>query len=175
MHVEDKVDAKALLERWREVGSDEFGLNLDRYELTERGEVVVTPRPTAAHQAVGGDLVFQITSQLGKRAAQEVSILTPDLGIRIPDVIWMPIDRWEGLGLEDPLLFVPDLCIEVVSKGNSRTHIEDKRKSYLVGGAREVIIVTKTGGLEFWGAEGARTASALGLTLELDKSLFRQD
>jgi Uma2 family endonuclease len=158
-----------LLRRWEELDWDTDPCF--RYELSELGECIVSPRPTPGHQGVAFEVGLQLSHQLGRRAATEVPVLT-DRGVRIPDVVWMPPERWPESKDYSPLRFVPDVCVEVLSFGNTREEIAMKTGAYLRGGAREVIIVGVKGEVEFRGAEGKRETSALGIRLELAPELF---
>jgi Uma2 family endonuclease len=157
-----------LLARWRAVYDGEIDLGTDRYELNERGEFIVTPKPSSTHQGVGAVIAMQFNEQLGALAAQGVSVFTPSGGIRAPDVIWMPLERWrqqsEG---GDPIMFVPDVCVEVMSGSDSRPEMAGKAGWYLEGGAREVVVVDKQGGVHFWSADGESAVSKLVLTFDL--------
>ena len=95
-----------------------------------------------------------------------------DRGVRVPDVVWMPTDRWDQVKGKTPLPFVPDVCVEVLSPGNNRAEISMKAGAYLRGGAKEVIVVGLRGEIEFFGPEGKRSQSALGVALDLPASLF---
>jgi Uma2 family endonuclease len=142
-----------------------------RYELNEFGEWIVTPRPTHEHQHVASAVAFQLTTQLGPRAVTEVSVHT-DRGIRVPDVVWMPAARWLEVKGQNPLAFVPDICVEVLSPSNTREEIRMKVNAYLRGGAREAIVVGLKGEIDFFGPQGKLEASALGIRLELPADLF---
>jgi Uma2 family endonuclease len=115
--------------------------------------------------------VVQLVRQLGQRATMEVSVYT-DRGIRVPDVVWMPAARWLEAKRRDPLPFVPDVCVEVVSPSNTRREILMKVGAYLRGGAREAIVVGLKGEVEFFGPGGTLEASAIGIRLELPAELF---
>lgn len=143
----------------------------ERYELSEFGEWIASPKPTPGHQRVALEVGFQLSTQLGGGAATEVPVLT-DRGVRIPDAIWMPPERWAELKGYSPLTMVPDVCVEVLSPGNTREEIMMKIGAYLRGSAREAILVGLGGEIEFFGPEGRREASALGLRLELPRELF---
>ena len=131
----------------------------------------MSPKPTPGHQGVAFEVGHQLTLQLGRRAATEVPVLT-DRGVRVPDVVWMPVERWPGWKDYSPLRFAPDVCVEVLSRGNTREEIAMKTDAYLRGGAREVIVVGLKGEVEFHGPEGKRAASALAIRLELPPELF---
>jgi Uma2 family endonuclease len=103
-----------------------------------------------------------------------VPVVTPSFGIRVPDVVWMPCDKWEIFDRDDPVPFVPDLCVEVLLDSD-RTHDIDRRvNAYLEGGAREVIVVDQFGQVQFWGATGQRQASMFEVALSLDRMYFEE-
>jgi Uma2 family endonuclease len=158
-----------LFTRWAELAPACDGA--DRYELTEFGEWILSPKPTPGHQGVAFEVGFQITTQLGRGAATEVPVLT-DRGVRVSDVIWMPPERWADCKGYSPLRIVPDLCVEVLSPGNTREEIMMKINAYLRGGAREAVVVGLRGEIEFFGPDGRRDASAFGLRLALPIELF---
>ncbi len=158
-----------LVDRWAALAlaADET----DRHELSELGEWILSPKPTPGHQSVAFEVGFRISTQLGRGAAMEVPVLT-DRGVRIPDVIWMTPERWAECKGYSPLRIVPDVCVEVLSPGNTREEIMMKVNAYLRGGAREAIVVGLRGEIELFGPEGRREASALGLQLVLPPELF---
>lgn len=169
------LDRDELLAAWRRVSPNTEFVEHYRYELDEVGEAVLNPFPSARRQIVLTDVYCHLTEQMGHLAAMSVAVTTRSFGIRIPDVVWMPCDRWEGFDRDDPVPFVPDLCVEVLLD-NDRTRDIDRRVSaYLDGGAAEVIIVGRFGQVEFWGAQGRRQASVFGIALSLDGMYFEQE
>jgi Uma2 family endonuclease len=169
MQTEFALEREELLRRWTELSEDPE--SPDRYELSEFGELILSPKPTNDHQRVGLAVVRAIEAQLGPEAGIEISVYT-DRGIRVPDVVWMPAARWREVKGKSPFPFVPDVCVEVLSPGNSRAEIMMKTGAYLRGGAREVILIGRKGEVEYFGADGRREASALGILLELPAELF---
>lgn len=169
MAVETVLDRAALVRRWHALAADPE--SPEHYELNEYGEVIVSPRATNDHQRALSAIVVSLQMRLGPEAVAEVSIIT-DRGVRVPDVVWMPPPRWAQVKGQTPLPFAPDLCVEVLSPGNTREEIAMKSSAYLRGGAREVIVVGLAGEVSFFGAEGPRTSSTLGVVLDLPLSLF---
>jgi Uma2 family endonuclease len=169
MDTEIVLDRAALQRRWDELAADPE--SPDRYELTEFGELVLSPKPSNDHQRVGQAVVRALEAQLGPEAGVEISVFT-ERGIRVPDVVWMAVERWREVKGKSPFPFVPDICVEVLSPGNSRVEIRMNAGAYLRGGAREVIVVGRAGEVEYLGPEGRRDASALGVRLELPAELF---
>jgi Uma2 family endonuclease len=164
-----QVPRSELIRRWRSLADDPT--SPDHYELTQFGELIVSPRPTTGHQGIAFEVGLQIVSQLGPRAATEVGVLT-DRGIRVPDVVWMPAERWAACKGQTPLEVLPDVCVEVLSPSNTREEIDMKIAAYLRGGAREAFIVGLKGEVEIHGPQGRRETSALGISLELPAELF---
>ena len=70
--------------------------------------------------------------------------------------------------------FVPDLCVEVLLDSDRAHDIDRRVKSYLEGGAREVIVVGQYGQVEYWGVRGRRQASDFGTALSLDRMYFEE-
>jgi Uma2 family endonuclease len=169
MQVESVLDANTLLRRWQQLAGDPN--SPDYYEVNEFGEVIMSPRPTNDHQRIVTAVTSALNQQLGPEAVQEVSVVT-DRGIRVPDVVWMKPDRWILAKGKTPLPFVPDVCVEVLSPGNTKEEVTMKVNAYLRGGAREAIVVGLHGEIEFFGAEGKRVSSALGIQLSLPAALF---
>jgi hypothetical protein len=169
---------EALLERdglvatWRRINANmESGLR-EFCELDGRGEAVPHQHPSARRRIVLTDVYCQITEQIGHLAAMSVAVKTPTFGIRVPDVVWMPPDKWEAFDREAPVPFVPDLCVEVLLDRKMPQDIDMRVRAYLEGGAHEVIVVGQHGELHFRGANGSRQASTFGLTLSLDRMYF---
>jgi Uma2 family endonuclease len=169
MHADPAVRREELVRRWTALSADPE--SPDYCELNEFGEVIMSPPPTNRHQEIAQVIAETLIAQLGPKARVEMSVYT-DRGIRVPDVVWMKPERWVQSKFETPLPFAPDICVEVLSPGNTREEIAMKAGAYLRGGAREVIVVGLKGEIEFFGAEGKRTASAFGLTLALPSELF---
>jgi len=169
MHAAPAVRREELIRRWNELAADSE--SPDYFELNEFGELIMSPKPTTGHQRVASAVGWALKSQLGGEAVTEVSVLT-DRGIRVPDVVWMRSERWGECQGQTPLHAVPDVCVEVLSPSNTREEITMKVGAYLRGGAREVIVIGLKGEVEFFGPDGKREASALGISLALPPELF---
>jgi Uma2 family endonuclease len=169
MQIESVLDQDTLVRRWQELAADPD--SPDYYEVNEFGEVIMSPRPTNDHQRVVTAVTLALNQELGPEAVQEVSVMT-DRGIRVPDVVWMKPEQWVQVKGKTPLPLVPDVCVEVLSRGNTTEEVTMKTNAYLRGGAREVIVIGLRGEIEFFGNEGQRPASALGVHLILARDLF---
>lgn len=161
-----RLSPQQLGARWREL-SDQPGLP-ERWEMDEYGELIEMNPPKRPHQRIVAALMWQIKTQRGGEPLPGLGVITT-IGVRIPDVVWQP--EWTDRD-GDPLEKAPTLCIEVWSPDNSRGEIDGKTRAYLAAGAQEVVVVEMSGKIRFFGAEGERAASALGLQLSLPEGTY---
>jgi Uma2 family endonuclease len=97
----------------------------------------------------------------GAQVDETVSTLQ---GVKVPDVAWYGAARAEASDADpDDLLSVaaPDLCVEVLSPGNTAREIQEKTAAYFAVGVREVWVCDLEGGMTFYGPEGPRERSAI--------------
>ncbi len=163
------ITSKELLQQWAALAQDEQ--SPDHYELTEYGELVLSPRAETDHQRICAEIAFQLRSQLGGEAVYEAAVLTPTAGLRVPDVVWMPQERWAQLP-RNAVLEAPDLVVEVLSPGNRKPEMDHKIHGYRQSGVKEVIIVGLTGTVEYIHPDGRHTTSIFPLHLSLPAYLF---
>ncbi|MBA3612201.1 MAG: Uma2 family endonuclease [Nitrospirales bacterium] len=163
------VSPEELIQWWVELAQDEQ--SPDNYELTEYGELVLSPRAETNHQRLCAIIAGQLSQQLGGEAPCEVAVLTATAGLRVPDVVWMPQERWNQLS-RNAVLQAPELVVEVLSPGNRKPEMNHKIQGYLRSGVQEVIVVGLTGGIEYIRQDGVHTKSMFNLTLTLPPQLF---
>src|SRR5258705_12669143 len=168
------LDRYELLAAWHHLITEVELAGCHRYELDELGEAILNLSPSARRQIVLTDVYCHLTEQIGHLAAMSVAVTTPSFGIRVPDVVWMPCDRWEGFDRDDPVPFVPDLCVEVLLDSDRMRDIDRRVTAYLEGGAREVIVVGQRGQVEYWGASGQRKGSMFVAAPKLDPMYFEE-
>jgi Uma2 family endonuclease len=89
----------------------------------------------------------------------------------VPDVVWMPQERWNQLS-RNAVLQAPELVVEVLSPGNRKPEMNHKIQGYLQSGVQEVIVVGLTGGIEYIRQDGVHTTSIFNFTLSLPSQLF---
>jgi Uma2 family endonuclease len=144
----------------------------ERYELNAFGEMVVNGCPSGTRQLAFTDIYCRLADQMGHLAAMSVPVVTASFGIRVPDVVWMAPEKWECFDRDGPVPFVPDLCVEVLLDSDLPREIGRRVASYLEGGAKEVVVVSQDGAIEFWGAKGRRQASTFAITLSVEPVLL---
>ena len=145
------------------------------FELGPAGDVLVRDEDPW-HQIFKTDVFCQLATQLGPRVALHLPVVTRSFGVRVPDVVWMPEEKWPDDDAEqgtNPLAFAPDLCVELLF-GNAvcAASLDTRTHAYLCSGAEEVIVVGADGTVEFRGREGLRGHSVFNVTLDLDICLL---
>lgn len=131
-----KLSAAELEARFFEFLSDARFANLGAWELTDDGEVLVSP-VTGNHGYGQVCLASELQSQLGGRAWIEQGIRRLDGAPIVPDVLWSDTEFFEAnrqLGL---LPKPPRLCVEIVSESNVISRLRDKAKACIALGAEE--------------------------------------
>lgn len=116
-----------------------------RLERTAKGELIVNP-PTGS---VSGNRNLRISIQLGIWAeANEVlgiafdsstGFQLPNGATRAPDASWVKRDRWDGLTQEEKESFAPlcpDFVVELRSKTDTLSALQNKMQEYTENGAR---------------------------------------
>jgi hypothetical protein len=143
------------------------------YELGPVGEVIVSREQDPWHQILVTDVFCQLAEQLGCRAGMRTPIITSTFGIVVPDVVWMPDEKWPDVDDDTPLAIAPDLCVEVLSGNAARAcSINNRVAAYLCSGAKEVIVIGHDGSIEFQGRDGIRSSSIYKVRLVLDTPHF---
>lgn len=145
----------------------------DWYELTEHGELILSPKPSNRHQLICAEIAYQLRTQLGGQAVSVVAVLTASAGVRVPDVVWMPDDKWQVVTVEDCLVHAPDFVVEVLSPGNRQVEINYKVQAYLASDIQGVLVVRLNGALEFYRQDGVHTDSTFNVNLSLPPHFFQ--
>jgi Uma2 family endonuclease len=152
------------LERWRQVCADPNLQRLpDRIETNRYGHIVMMPPPGFSHTTRQSAIFAHLLTSMPPGASVEVAVLTKD-GIKGIDVGWISESRVKRGLKADVLTIAPEICVEVVSPGNTRQEMENKRELYFEAGAEEVWFCDQKGSLHFFlkgGEEKAAKASAL--------------
>ncbi|MCA9911630.1 MAG: Uma2 family endonuclease [Anaerolineae bacterium] len=125
------------------------------FELVD-GEYIPMAPVLAGHGNRGANIFLSLggyvqQNQLGKVFAETPYVIVYNsdwvTGSRVPDLMYFEAKRlteyqdsvpdWE----QKPFILVPDLCIEIVSKNDSYSEINDKVGRYLADGVRLIWVV----------------------------------
>lgn len=150
---------------WKDVCEDPNLRDLPfKIELTAQGQLLMSPT-----RLKHGDFQYSIARLLETHLSErgkiitECAIRTAD-GTRVADVGWFSQKRWTQVADAYDAPIAPEICIEVLSPGNTVEEMAMKRALYLEAGAQEVWICDIASTMHFFDADGQRTASALAPT-----------
>ncbi len=148
------------LERWRQVCADPGLQRLtERIETNRYGHIVMMPPPGFTHSTLQLEIGHLLKILMnGGRALTECAVLTRD-GVKGADVAWISESRVKRGLKDDVLTIAPEICVEVVSPGNTRQEMENKRELYFGAGAEEVWLCDQKGALHFF-LKGDEAAAA---------------
>jgi len=151
--IEAPLSREELAVRYRDICEDVRFSNLPgKIELDLWGRMVMSPASTY-HGMVQGRLCQRL-AVLGGETFAEAPIVTA-MGLFVADVAWGSAQFISAHGGETPLMWAPELCIEVVSPSNSVKELQEKLTAYLAAGAEEVwILYPQTKRCEFHGKLG---------------------
>ena len=138
MQIDLIPDPNALL-RWGEILEDpELARWPGRIETDRYGRIVMSPPPALPH-SFHQSRILQLLARLlpAGYALTECPLLT---------------EIAEG---ESVLRVAPEICVEVLSPGNSDREMDEKRTLYFAAGAKEVWIVDLNGNISFFVPEPA--------------------
>ena len=135
---------------WSEICADPSLEDLPyKIESNRWGQIVMSPA-FFAHS----DFQIQLVDLLKKwappgRVMVECPIQTSD-GVRAADVAWMSRQMYRQHKKTDVMSVAPEVCVEVISKSNSREQMREKAALYFEAGAKEVWLCGSSGVMEFF-------------------------
>lgn len=113
-----------------------------RLERTATGELVIMP-PTGGEtgkksSSINAQLwLWNQQNKLGEVFDSSTGFKLPNGATRSPDAAWIKKERWERLTLEQQRGFIPlcpDFAIELRSKSDNLSDLQDKMQEYLANG-----------------------------------------
>lgn len=131
-----------------------------KIELNEWGQIVMSP--TSIRHVMFQDHIAAVLKSLLKtgRVLQEFPVTTSE-NVKAPDVVWISDALLAQVRDQTASPIAPELCVEVMSPGNTQSQQLHKKALYLEAGAREVWICSEQGDIEFYDASGKLPQSAL--------------
>ncbi len=142
------------LRRWRELLHDpELAKVEGRIETDRHGRILMTPPPAPAHGRFQSRIAYLLQTLLADGdTLTECPISTAD-GVRAADVAWASPERMRELGKRICFVHSPEICVEVLSPGNSDNEIAEKMTLYFDAGAREAWVCAESGAMKFFGPQ----------------------
>ncbi len=146
---------------WEKVLADPILARLPRrIETNRHGQIVMSPPPAPEHgeeQFGIGELIKRALP--GGRIITECPVSTSE-GVKLVDVAWMSKQRRRAQEGQICFIQAPEICVEVVSPGNTRRELREKKALYFEAGAEEVWFCHRDGRMEFFRKETPETVGA---------------
>ncbi len=149
---------------WEKVLADSFLAGLPhRIETDRYGQIIMSPLPAPEH----GREQFGV----GKRLDQilpagcvitECPVSTSE-GVKLVDVAWMSKARWQAQLRRVCFTQAPEICVEIISPGNTRRELLEKKALYFAAGADEVWFCQRDGRMQFFRKDAPETPVASSL------------
>jgi len=136
---------------WEKVLADRFLAGLPhRIETDRYGQIIMSPPPNPEY----GEEQFEIGSLLKKllpngHVITECPVSTAE-GVKGVDVTWISKERRGPLRGQVCFTQAPEICVEVISPGNIRRELREKKALFFAAGADEVWFCHRDGRMEFF-------------------------
>lgn len=146
---------------WSEVIDNPYLKDLPfKIELNRYGKLLMSPA-TNRH----GNLEYRVGRALERGRPEgeiiiECAIQTSD-GVKVADVAWASQTFIGEQGYTTPYPVAPEICVEILSPGNSNEEMRIKIELYLAQGAQEVWLVDTDARIRFFGHAGELSHSQL--------------
>ena len=149
------------LRRWDELVKDPEVAKIEgRVETDRYGHVIMSPPPAANHGNRQARIVILLDRHMSVgEVLTECPISTAD-GVRAADVAWASPERMKELGNRVCFARSPEICVEVLSPGNTDAEIQEKMALYFDAGAREVWLCEISGAMKFFTTAGGQPIGA---------------
>lgn len=131
------ITATPIEELWSQVLDDPYLAALPHKIEIFAGRVVMSPPPLVSHSYYAGRIALLLNQLMtGGRAGEPIGVYVPD-GVNVTDAYWISRERLKGTFRQKALTLAPEICVEVLSRGNSEQEMRDKQRDYLNAGAIE--------------------------------------
>lgn len=140
------------LRRWVELVSDPTLAKIEgRIETDRHGRTIMSPPPAPRHGRFQSKIAHLLQNLMPDgETLSECPVSTAD-GVKAADVAWTSPERWRELGNRACFTTAPEICVEVLSPGNTEAEMEEKAALYFKAGAREVWVCGTFGAMSFFG------------------------
>ena len=117
------------LRRWEELLADaELAKVEGRIETDRHGHILMSPPPAPSHGGFQSEIAYLLRSLMPQgRVLTECPISTAD-GVRAADVAWASAACLRDLGSRACFPRAPELCVEVLSPGNTGAEIQERQR-----------------------------------------------
>lgn len=142
--------------RWAELLADaELAKFEGRIETDRHGRIILIPPPTPSHGIYQAEIGHLVRSLMPYGRTLTVCPISTADGVRAADVAWASTERMRELGNRVCFPQAPEICVEVLSPGNTDAEIDEKVGLYFDAGAQEVWVCSVSGDMKFMSPKGA--------------------
>lgn len=131
--------------RWEEVCADpELARLSATIETNAYGHILMIPTASGAHSHRQFKVQVELSKRIGGLVLPECPISTMD-GVRAADVGWFSDDRFWTVQGQTAFETAPEICVEILSPGNTSWEMRAKKRLYFEAGAEEVWLCAADG------------------------------
>jgi Uma2 family endonuclease len=114
-------------------------------ERDEHGQLFINMTPTfAISSSNNSELITELgiwnrKYKAGKVLESNGGYFLPDSSMRVPDVAWIQLDRWNAMSISEKKSFphlAPDFIIELKSETDSLADLQGKMEKWITNGVR---------------------------------------
>ncbi len=123
-----------------------------KIELDEMGRIIMSP-VKLYHSAFQVKIALLLERLLNNGIALSECAIKTRSGTKVADVAWASNDLWKQIKNETEAPTAPEICVEIISAGNTQKEMIEKRALYFEAGAKEVWLCDEDGAMSFFNAQ----------------------
>lgn len=140
------------MKTWAELCEDPLLQNLPYKIETNRFNQIVMSPASNWHGGFQSEIAHLLHGLMqGGRVITECAVETDD-GVKVADVAWVTRERLAPHRRAINMPVAPEICVEIVSPGNSAEEMAEKQRLYFAKGASEVWFCNDSGQMKFFAA-----------------------
>ncbi|MBF0100824.1 MAG: Uma2 family endonuclease [Desulfobacterales bacterium] len=146
---------------WEQVCNDSNLQDLPyKIELNDWGQIVMSP--ASIKHVIYQDCITDLIKSMQKsgRTLQEFPVETSE-NVKAPDVVWISDELLQKVKDKVSSPIAPEICVEVMSPGNTKEQLFRKGKLYFEAGAKEFWVCDQNGNMFFCEQNGQKELSVL--------------
>lgn len=132
-----------------------------KVETNAQNQIIMSPAARYEHNQYGLAILLLLRQLMpGGNPFYETGVKTKD-GTRVPDVGWISLEHSRANRPRPSFFIAPEVCVEIISRSNTRREIEEKKSLYFGAGVQEVWRCELDGTMNFFDADGPLPKSRL--------------
>jgi Uma2 family endonuclease len=139
------------LARWTEILADQQLARLPyRVETDQYGHILMSPPPAPLHGQRQAHICALSRELLPNGPTLSECPVSTAGGVKAVDVAWLAPGRTENVAQLTVFERAPDICVEIISRSNFPSEIDEKRALYFDASAAEVWVCNLDGSIHFF-------------------------